>query len=147
LEDLKNTITNEVGGERTWAQMAGTQPASPQEVPNPQRKERIQKARKNEALQEVTLTFNNAPDSAIDIIQNAKVKEIAARLANLIDAAELPGKPALTRVSKLGIRGLRLHVLTKVSGDKIRIEHRKDGYIRSGGSINAMEPFIDHIVS
>jgi hypothetical protein len=121
LEDLKDAITSEAGGERTLAQIvATTQAASPQQVANPQRKERIQKARKNEALQEVTLTFNNAPESAINLIQNTKVKDIAARLASIIDAAELPGKPTLTGVSRLGIRGIRLHVTTEEGANEVR---------------------------
>jgi hypothetical protein len=49
-----------------------------------------------------------------------KVKDIAARLANIIDAAELPGKPALTGVSKLGIRGLRLHITLEEGANEVR---------------------------
>jgi hypothetical protein len=83
-------------------------------------KQRIEKARKDSAQFETTLTTADAPKSMQDSIKTAPPKDITNRLQEIIDNADLGGKPQLEDVIKLSRGILRMRATTKEGATTIK---------------------------
>jgi hypothetical protein len=97
---------------KSWAQMAAAAPPPAAKQPAAT-KQQFQEARKDRSQHEVSLTTTNAPASTHELIKTTPHKDISDRLQKMIDKANLPGRPQVEGVNKLGRDIIRIRAETK----------------------------------
>ena len=112
LDFVINLLTKE--GPRSWAQVAATPPLmdAKRSTIATEKKQQMEKARKERSQYEVTLTISDAPDTTNEILASTPHKDITERLQRIVDEAALPEKPKLQGVNKLGREMIRVQVRT-----------------------------------
>ena len=78
-----------------------------------EKREEVERTRKQRAEYEVTLTAAASPTEVKDAIKTHHPRDITETLQRAIDEAKLQGKPRLYSINKLGMHNIRLIFKTK----------------------------------
>src|SRR5947199_3807846 len=100
--------------DKNWAQVAATSPSQPDKRSvSMEKREEVERTRKQRAEYEVTLTAAASPTEVKDAIKIRHPHDITEALQKAIDEVKLQGKPRLHSINKLGMHNIRLIFKTK----------------------------------
>src|SRR5436190_3592944 len=85
-----------------------------------EKREEVERTRKQRAEYEVTLTTAASPTEVKDAIKMHHPRDITEALQKAIDEVKLQGQPRLHSINKLGMRNIRLIFKTKETAKTVR---------------------------
>jgi len=121
IDKKQDFIINLLQREKTYAEaLRGPQLSGTTKQQTPAATERLNKAKKDLAQYEISITTAGALKSVQELIQSSPHKNIMKAFQEMIDDAKLEGKPQLESVAKLKRGIIRLRAITTDGAKAIR---------------------------